>query len=454
VNRLAPKDGDFMNRPRGFAAFTTIWVGQIVSAVGTRMTAFALGLWVWQRTGRVSDIALLSFCSFAATVLFSPVAGALVDRWSRRLTIVLSDLGSLVTTTGLLVVYVTTPVHPWMLYTAATLTGSFLAFQYPAYSAAITQMMARGHFPRANAMMSLVRTLPGVAAPMLAASLLAVLDIKAILALDAATYVVALGTVFTVAIPRTRYGSRTERSRVWRDSLLGFGYIARRPPLVGLVTLSFVVSLIAAVTWTVMVPMVLAKTGNSAAQAGLVQSVGAFGGVLGGLLVGAAGNRDDKMRHVLGAVVLLGLFGRILFGLGDSVVFWSLALFVGWGAIPVIDGYSQSIWQEKVERDVQGRVFAAQIFVENLSLPLALALAGLLADHYFVPEMKPGGSLAPYFRHLVGTGPGAGMAVLCLIGGVLTVLVGAVGYLIPLVRRVETLMPTQDDPNATPVMAS
>src|SRR6266566_7287974 len=242
-------------------ALPILWSGQIASAIGTRMTAFALGIWIWDHTGRVLEFALLEFCSFGATVIFSPVAGALVDRWNRRLTIILSDLGSLAATGVLLLLYTVTSVGVVELYVVSTVTGAFLAFQYPAYSATITLMLERGHYPRANAMMSLVRNLPYVAAPALAALLLTFTGIKAILAIDTLSYALAIGTVFLVAIPKAPGQDGTVAASMWRDSLYGFQYIVRRRPLLALLSFSFLVSLIAAITWTVMVPMVLADTG-------------------------------------------------------------------------------------------------------------------------------------------------------------------------------------------------
>ena len=99
-------------RPAGFAAFVVIWLGQLVSTLGTRMTNFALSIYVWHRTGKVSDLALLTFFAFFATVVFSPIAGSLIDRWNRTLTIILSDLGSLVATAGILVLFATGTVAP------------------------------------------------------------------------------------------------------------------------------------------------------------------------------------------------------------------------------------------------------------------------------------------------------------------------------------------------------
>jgi MFS family permease len=442
-----------MKKPEGFAAFTTIWLGQIGSAVGTRMTAFALGLFIWGQTGRVTDLAILTFCSFAATVLFSPLAGALIDRWSRRLTIVLSDLASLVLTSGLLLLFATTTVHIWMLYLVATLTGAFLAFQNPVYAATISQMLKRGHYPRANAMMSLVNSIPGVAAPALAAMLLAFSNIKVILGIDAASYLLAIGTVFLVAIPRTPRAEDAPKHSLWQDSLYGFRYIRARAPLSALLWFSFTISLLAGITYTVMLPLVLADTGNSALQGGLVQSIGAVGGVLGGVLVGILGGRSDNMKFILIGTLVLGLFGRILYGVSDTILFWGLGQLLAWGSIPMINAYTQAIWQEKVEASSQGRVFAAQTFIENLSLPIALGLSGVLADQVFSPAMRSGGALAGFFGPLVGHEAGAGMAVMCVIGGALLVVAAGVGYLIPIIRNVDRYAidaaPTQ--PAATPV---
>jgi MFS transporter, DHA3 family, macrolide efflux protein len=443
-----------MKKPEGFAAFATIWTGQIGSAVGTRMTAFALGLFIWDRTGKVTAFVALSFCSFAATVLFSPLAGALVDRWNRRLTIVLSDLGSLVTTSGLLVLFSVTTVHIWMLYIVATLTGAFLAFQYPVYSSTISQMLKRGEYPRANAMMSLVNSLPGVASPALAAMLLTFTTIRVILAIDVASYLLGIGTVFLVTLPARAAapaGDASASAGIWRDSLYGFRYIWRSRPLTALLSFSFTIGLIAGITYSVMLPLVLAQTGNSSLDGGIVQSVGAAGGVVGGIAVGILGSREDKMRYILGGTVLLGLFGRIMYGLSDSILLWSAAQLVAWGSLPLINGYTQAIWQEKVEHAYQGRVFAAQNFVENLSLPIALGVSGLLADRVFGPSMQHHGFLARVFGGSVGAGPGAGMAVMCVIGGALLVLTGAVAYVTPVLRNADKASPATLDVAVTPV---
>jgi MFS family permease len=378
-------------------------------------------------------------------VVVSPIAGSLIDRWNRRLTIVLSDAGSAVATLLLLATFLTGSVSMWQLYLVNIATGAFLAFQLPAYSATITLMVEKGQYPRANAMMFVVRFFPAVLAPGLATTLLVVMDITVILMVDLLTFVVAIVTVFLVTIPSTpsREGS-VEQTSLWRDSLFGFHYLWRRRPLLGLEAIMFAISLFAAIGFTLLIPLVLARSGNSEGALGVVWTVGAIGGVAGAVWLGVLRPTRHKMRRVLLAILAFSVIGRILFGVGDTVVAWAAALLVVHLCIPFIDGYAQTIFQEKVEPRVQGRVFAARQFVEELTVPIGALIAGPVVDYAFEPWMRPGAGGADAFGWLVGTGPGAGIGLMFVLVGVIGVFVAIAGYVFPGVRRVETALPDHD----------
>lgn len=436
-----------VRRPSGFGAFTVLWIGQLLSALGTRMTAFALSIWVWQKTGSVTDLAFMMFFALGVTVLFSPIAGSLIDRWDRRITIVLADVGSAVATFALLALFLTGSVQLWQLYLVNALTGASLAFQLPAYASTVTVMMEKGRYPRANAMLWAVRTLPVIFAPGLAAILLGVADIRLILFIDGLSFLIAIGAAFVVTIPPIP-ASDEPRSSLWQDCLFGFRYIISRPPLVGLESVLFAISLFAAVGYAMLIPLILARSGSEA-DVGIVLTVGAIGGVLGGIVLGTLRPPRRKMILVLGGILGFSILGRLVYGVGTEVVAWSAGLFFTHLFIPFIDGYGQSIWQEKVEPGVQGRVFAARQFIENISIPIGLAVAGPVADHVFEPAMRADGALAGTFGWLVGTGPGAGMGLLCVLVGVLGIGVGVVGFLNRTVRDVELLIPDHGKAPAT-----
>jgi DHA3 family macrolide efflux protein-like MFS transporter len=424
----------------GFSAFAVVWLGQLLSVVGTRMTNFSVSIWVWDSTGRATDFAFLLFFSFAATVLFSPIAGALIDRWNRKLTLILSDLGSAVATTVLLVLFATGTAQIWQLYLINFATGVFLAFQTPVYSATISIMVERGQYPRANAMMFFVRYTPGLFAPALATTLLAASNITAVLVVDIVSYLVAIVTVLAVGIPTTPK-SEDEPPRLMRDSISGFTYILRHPQFFRFESLLLAINIIASIGFVLLRPVVLARTGNSATDVGVVITTGAFGGVVGAIVLGTLRSPKDKMLRVLLGILLFSIVGRILYGFTDVVALMAISIGVVAFCIPIVDGYTNSIYQEKVQPSIQGRVFAARVFIEDLTVPLATVIAGPLVDHVLTPYMQPGHHGAELFGRYVGTGAGGAFGLIFVTIGVLGVFVAVAGFLSPNIRRIETLVP-------------
>lgn len=436
-----------MQRPSGFAAFTTLWFGQFLSVIGTRMTNFALSIYVWDATGNATDFTFMLFFAFAATMIFSPIAGAVIDRWNRRLTLLLSDLGCAAATAVLLVVFTTGSVSMWQLYLINFVTGAFVAFQVPVFQATITLMMERAKYTRANAMMFLVRSTPELFAPLIAALLLAATNIKAVLLIDSLSYVFAIAAILLVAIPAApKQPDGPQRARFWQDCLFGFRYILRNQSLRNLQLFLVAINVLASIGFILLRPMVLVRTGNSTTALSLVLATGAIGGVAGALMLGLLKSPRDKMIRILWATVVFSVIGRILYGVSDMMIFLAVALVVVHLCIPIVDGYTNTIWQEKVEPHVQGRVFAARQFTEELTVPLAALIAGPVVDNLLTPWMQPGHSGATLFGDLVGTGQAGGLGLTFVLIGVLGTVLAAAGFLLPSMRRIETILPDYEEP--------
>jgi DHA3 family macrolide efflux protein-like MFS transporter len=424
-------------------AFTIVWIGQLVSLLGTAMTTFALAYWAYITTGAATALALVGFFAFAPTILVSPFAGALVDRWNRKLMMMLSDLAAITSTIAVLLLYSTGNLQIWHLYFTGAFTSVFGAFQFPAYSAAVTTMVSKKQYSRASGMLSTAQFASGIFAPILAAALIVTpIGIGGILFIDILTFLVAIGALLIVHIPRpvvTEEGLRSKGS-LWKESVYGFRYIKRRPSLLGLQLVFFSINLVAVFGNTVSTPMILARTANDAAVLGIVQSTMGVGGVAGSILLSLWGGPKRRIHGVL-AGMGLGMVGMILMGFGRDLYVWSTAAFISLFFSPIINGSNQAIWQSKVAPDVQGRVFATRAMIAQISVPMAMLLSGPLADNYFEPAMMVGGSLEPFFSGLVGTGPGAGMALMFVIAGFCGVIIGFGGYLFKVVRNVEDIIP-------------
>lgn len=431
------------NRPSGMTGFTVVWVGQVISMLGTGMTRFALTIWAWQLTGSATALALVGFFSFGPIVIFSPIAGALVDRWNRKLVMMLSDLAAGLSTVAIFLLYATGHLEIWHLYVAGAFAGTFESFQFPAYSAAITTMVDKKHYARASGMLSLAESISGIAAPALAGLLLVAIGINGILIIDIVTFVAAILALLMVAIPqppRTAEGAEGSGS-LWHESIYGFRYILARPSLLGLQMLFFMSNLLGTLGFTLLAPMILARTDSNSVILGTVQSAFGVGGVVGGLLLATWGGPKRRVHGVLLGFIGVSLLGQTLMGLGQILPVWVMAAFFFSAIIPILNGSNQAIWQQKVAPDVQGRVFATRRLIAQITAPLAMLMAGPLADFVFEPGMMAGGSMAATFGWLVGTGPGAGMALIFVLSGLLGGFIGIVGYFSPTIRNAEDILP-------------
>lgn len=435
-------------KPAGLTGFTVIALGQLVSLLGTGMTRFAITIYAWQVTGEATALALVGFFAFGPTVLLSPVAGAIVDRSNRKLVMMLSDLAAGLMTLAILGLYLSGRLQIWHLYVTGALSGAFESFQFPAYSAAVTTMLPKEQYARANGMLSLVESASSVVAPILAAALIGVLGIGGILIIDTVTFVVAVSALLVVFIPQPERSEagRLGQGSLWSESACGFRYILRRPSLLWLQLIFFGINFTSTFTWVLMAPMILARSGNQEVVLGSVQSMLGIGGVVGALVLSAWGGPRRRIHGVLLGMALGSLLGSGLMGLGRGVVLWSMAAFADSFCLPFINGSNQAIWQSKVAPDVQGRVFSVRRLIAQVTAPVAMLLAGPLADRVFEPAMQPGGALAGKLGWLVGTGSGSGMALILLVTALLGAGVGLGGYLIPRVRDVETLLPDHDAP--------
>lgn len=432
----------------GFRGFALFWFGQVISLLGTNMSGFAITIWAYEKTGSATALALAGFFFVAPLLILSPVAGALVDRSNRKLMMMISDLASGMATVFMLILYTQGKLEIWHLYIANAVSGAFQAFQWPAFSAAISLMVPKQHLVRANSMMDLADTGAGIISPLLAGALLGFIGLQGLFLIDIATFIFAISVLIFIFVPQppvTQAGLEG-KGNLWQESVYGFKYILKRPSLLGLQLVFLLGNFIFGIAMAVRAPMILARTGSNELIFGTVNSVAAIGGVLGGLVMSAWGGFKRRVHGVLLGWALSGLVGEVLMGVGQGVLIWSAAGFLGSALVPLINGSNQAIWQSKVAPDVQGRVFSIRRLIAWVSSPLSMLIAGPLADYVLEPAMQPEGSLAPLFGPLVGTGPGAGMALMFIFSGSLVILVGLGGYLFPAIRNAETLLPDHDTP--------
>ncbi len=260
------------NRPTGMLGFTFVWLGQIISVLASGMTTFAFTIYMYQQTHSATAMGLVQVAYITPFLIMSPIAGVMVDRYDRKLMMMVSDIAGGLASLIMLILLVTGHLQFWHLYVASVVKGIGTTFQWPAYSAAISIMIPKQQYGRVNGMMSLVEAGPGVVSPLLAGSLLPFIGISGILLADTLTFAVAILSLLLVYIPNPTRRTEDSESResFWQQAIFGFKYIFARPSLLGLQLVFFFSNLFAGIGIVVLAPMVLARTGqNSVALGGL-----------------------------------------------------------------------------------------------------------------------------------------------------------------------------------------
>jgi len=425
---------------KGMRTFILIWFGQVISMVGSGLTAFALGVRIFQNTGSVTQYAFIAFFMSLPAILISPLAGVLVDRWDRRRIMIFSNIGSALSVLTLACLFFTGRLQIGYIYLCVALGSICGAFLWPAFSASVALMIPKKYLVRANGMLQLGQAVSQILAPILAGALIAVIDITGLILVDFASFIFAVTTLLLVTVPRPAIGTEGAKTNnsLWREAGEGLTYLTTRPGLLRLLLLFAVINFVVSIVSVLITPLILSF--SSPGTLGMILSVAGTGMLAGSLLISIW---NGPRRRIHGILCFALIQGVLLFLAGLRPDIWLIAVvaFLFLFSFPIINGCSQAIWQSKVAPDIQGRVFAISGVIALSSLPCAYVLAGPLADYVFEPLLADGGLLAASIGRMIGIGPGRGIAFLFMILGVSIMLAVAVSYTNPRLRRVEKELP-------------
>lgn len=424
--------------------FTTVWAGQLVSTLGSGLTSFALGVWIYENTGSVMLFVVNILVWTLPSLLISPLVGVISDRWDRRLVMILGDTGAGLSTLFIILVFFLGDLQVWHIYVATFFNAAFSSFQWPAFSAATSTLVSKENLGRAAGMSQIGDAVSHFATPALAGALYVTAGMQSILLIDLISFLVALSTLAAVRFPRPKATEDGQQGKgsFWREALFGWIYIRERPGLLGLLMVFASLNFLWSLTFPLLTPMLLDMTTPD--KAGYVQAVGGLGMIISTLIMSVWGGPKKRILGIFWAETLSGVAG-IFMGLRPSLYLIAGALFGMSLTLPTSNANSQAIWQSKVAQDVQGRVFATRRMIAFSIEPIAVLLSGQLAERIFEPAMMTGGSMVNLFGRLVGVGSGRGIALMFVLSSICYVFISSIILLNPRIRRVEAELPDTVD---------
>ena len=434
-------------------SFLIIWLGQVISIVGSSLTSFGLAVWIFDQTGQATPFALTVLFGSLPRVLLAPFAGVAADRWNRRRIMILSDTGAAVVTLGALLLLTRGDLAVWHIYAIATVGSILGAFQDPAYSASVIMLVPKEQLGRANGLLQMGEALSMLIAPLLAGALFGLIGLRGIVFIDLATFFFAVGALLLVAIPqpktRPEHNATNTVETRWSQLTFGWHYLRARQGLFGLLLFFALVNFLLNFAVVLLGPLVLSF--SNATGYGIVQSVGGVGMLVGSIAMSAWGGPQRRMPAVI-SFIFMAACGLLAASLVPSVAVIAAGFFLLLFSVPFGSGTSAAIFQVKIDPDVQGRVFSMRTMISRSMMPLAFLLAGPLADRVFEPLMQSDGALGRSLAgSLLGSGPGRGIGLLFALAGLILMICTLLVWANPRIRNLEDELPdavVSADPSA------
>ncbi|MER6362250.1 amino acid adenylation domain-containing protein [Kitasatospora sp. NPDC001527] len=420
---------------RDLRDFYLLAAGQTVSLIGSALTSFALGVWAYQRSGRVFDYALISMLAMLPAIVAGPLGGAVADRIDRRRVMLTCDAVSAAATVSLVAALWSGGLALRQVGLIVGVMSLVTAFRRPAYLAAVAQLVPKPYLVQANGLANLGAGLGTLIAPLAGGALIGLVGLPWVVAADVASFLVGLAALLWVRLPDRLF--RRQEESFARTVVGGWRFLARRRPLLVMIVFFMVENYLGTLAVTLTVPGLLAFSGTTAV--GVVTAVGGAGAVAGSLIVALWGGTARRATGMTGFVSGVGL-GVVLVGLRPSVTLAAVGALVWWASMSILNAHWLAIIQLKVGPDLQGRVLATNQMLAVAMTPLAFLSAPPLAE-YFAGLLNPGGVLAGTAGRVVGLGPGRGTGLLLVTCGVLLVVWGVLGLRYRPLRYMEDELP-------------
>jgi DHA3 family macrolide efflux protein-like MFS transporter len=420
-----------------YSYFLIIWIGELLSTIGTGLTAFSLGIYAFELTGQATSATMVVLLTFLPALLLRPVGGVLADRLDRRLLMIIGNLGYAFGIGLVIFVMITKPQELWMIYPGIALSSIFFAILSPAYKATVTDFVPKELYGKASGLVQLSGSAQFLLAPFIAGLLMSLTKISYILFLDLFTSVLsAIAILFVKRSFKTNVIAvkKTENHFI-REMTEGLKAVVVDRGILILISVTSLILFYIGLLQALFTPMALSFTDPR--TLGTAQSVCAIGMLISSLIIGLFGG---KRKHVLILSVFLGLMGICYSFIGVIESIWAIILpgFLFFFTVPFVNSSIEVLIRQNVSNEKQGRVWALISVITNIGAMLAYAIAGFLADKIFNPLLMPEGALSTTFGLMFGVGPGRGIAFIFFISGIFVVILSVVIFRSNSIQQLES----------------
>ena len=398
-----------------FKGFLIIWLGQLMSAIGSGLTAFALGVFVFQKTQSATSFSLIILFSFLPSFILLPFVGVLADRFNRKKMMIIGDAGAISGVLFILLVMLSGNIELWQIYIGVAMSSVFAAIQSPAYKAAVSDLVSAELYSQASGLIQIAGSAQYLISPIIAGLLISVFDIKLVLIIDIITFLIAVAAVFMVK-KQEATPQKHKKQEFFHDMTDSFRYLLSQQGVLWLILLTSMVCFYIGLLQSLFGPMMLTLTNSK--TLGIALSVSASGMLVSSMFIGIFGMGKSKVFILSLSLALAGLFYALM-GLFTAVVLIIMFCFLFFSTLPFVNTSIEVLIRSNVDNEKQGRIWSMVSAISQVGYIFAFGSAGFLADQLFNPLFYSDGALSQTVGQIIGTGQGRGIGFLFIISGLL-----------------------------------
>jgi len=425
----------------GLKLFYFILFGQSVSLLGSSLTGFALGVWVYQTSSSVMEFTSILVASTLPGIILGPFVGSWVDRLDRKSLLIGAQFGSALVTIALAVLYHFDVLAFWHIAIIVSFGSVFATVLQVGFTSTVTLMVSPGDLSKANAALGMVLGIVQLAGPFLAGKALDTIGISTILLLDIVSFLFGLGTLFVAKVPSPPPKPNQTKSSAWADVKEAYWFLKSKPGVLGGLYLFTLIWFNVSAVQALITPLVLSYATPS--EAGLIMSVAGVGALVGGAIMMGWKGPERRMYGILGAALAIAVV-LVLLPIYSSLIWIGFWAFVIMALAPIATVCSQTLWQRKVPVHFHGRAFSLRNTIMKAAQPAAFLSAGFLYQSIFEPMMVEGELLARVFGPVWGIGEGRGIALLISLFGILSVVIVLLAWNMRSIRLADTALPDEN----------
>lgn len=395
--------------------FLILWSTQSMSQLGSSITAFALTLWLYEKTGSSLSTAALTICSYAPYVMMSIFAGALTDRFDKKKTMLICDVLAVTCTIAVYLLYRTEHLMVWHLYALNAVSGLMNTVQQPASEVAMTLIVPEKYYQKTSALRSLSRSLISVLNPLIATALYSFAGLNGVVAVDVGSFMIAFAALqFFVKIPESR-GEKKESVLLLAKG--GIEFLKKTPMIMTLLLFMAGINLVSSAFDATLPGYVIPNPKGGQAILGIVTSCSGVAMIIGSLIASYLPKPKDRVKVVYLTMLFAMGTENFIMAFAREPMLWCIGQVIGWILVPVMSTNLEVILRNSIPVELQGRVYACRNTLQFFTIPIGLFLGGFMVDDVCEPFMvRYGDSLI--LKTLFGAGKGSGAALMMFILGI------------------------------------